>query len=125
MPVPGAINAILLNGFLKEHDAFLEDQKKAPKPEAALAAVNQQLKEQGAKIEKVSARLEFTKAMPALVRGTRCAAAGPGEHRKSSRRSPRRTASTLTSVLQIFRPNFFSSSASEIWIMVGRPCGQQ
>ena len=24
-----------------------------------------------------------------------------------------------------FRPNFFSSSPNEIWIMVGRPCGQQ
>jgi hypothetical protein len=69
VPVPGAINAILLNEFVKEHDAFLEDQKKAPKLEAALAAVNQQLKEQGAKIEKVSACLEFTKPMPALVRG--------------------------------------------------------
>jgi hypothetical protein len=26
---------------------------------------------------------------------------------------------------QIFRPNFFSNSAREIWIIVGRPCGQQ
>ena len=26
---------------------------------------------------------------------------------------------------QTFRPNFFSNSASEIWIMVGRPWGQQ
>ena len=26
---------------------------------------------------------------------------------------------------QTFRPNFFSSSDSEIWIIVGRPCGQQ
>jgi hypothetical protein len=26
---------------------------------------------------------------------------------------------------QILRPNFFSNSAFEIWIMVGRPCGQQ
>jgi hypothetical protein len=25
----------------------------------------------------------------------------------------------------ILRPNFFSSSRSEIWIIVGRPCGQQ
>ncbi len=24
-----------------------------------------------------------------------------------------------------FRPNFFSSSPNEIWIIVGRPCGQQ
>jgi hypothetical protein len=24
-----------------------------------------------------------------------------------------------------FRPNFFSNSTSEIWIIVGRPCGQQ
>jgi hypothetical protein len=28
-------------------------------------------------------------------------------------------------LLQTLRPNFFSSSAFEIWIMVGRPCGQQ
>ncbi len=26
---------------------------------------------------------------------------------------------------QILRPNFFSNSTSEIWIMVGRPWGQQ
>jgi len=64
-----AINATLLNEFLKEHNAFLEERKKVRKLEAALATVNQQLKEQAAKIEKVSARLELTKAMPTLVRG--------------------------------------------------------
>ena len=32
----------------------------------------------------------------------------------------------LTLILRYtFRPNFFSNSASEIWIMVGRPWGQQ
>src|SRR5262249_2307922 len=47
-----AINAMLLNEFLKEH-------QKVQKLEAALAAVNERLKEQGAKIDKVNAKVEF------------------------------------------------------------------
>src|SRR6266513_143864 len=50
-----AVNAMLLNEFLKEHTAFLEEQHKVQRLEAALAAVNKRLKEQEAKIEKVSA----------------------------------------------------------------------
>jgi len=52
-----AINAMLFNEFLKEHDAFLQEQKKVRKLEAALATVNQQLKEHAAKIEKISAAI--------------------------------------------------------------------
>jgi trimeric autotransporter adhesin len=49
-----AINAMLLNEFLKEH-------QKVQKLEAALAAVNERLKEQDAKIDKVNAKVELTK----------------------------------------------------------------
>src|SRR6266480_767310 len=63
-----AVNAMLLNEFLKEHTAFLEEQHKVQRLEAALAAVNKRLKEQEAKIEKVSAHFELTNAAPKLVR---------------------------------------------------------
>ncbi len=61
------INAMLLNEFLKEHKAFLEEQSKVQKLEAALAAVNERLKEQDAKIEKVSTQLEIKKQAPQVV----------------------------------------------------------
>ena len=50
-----AVNAMLLNEFLKEH-------RKVQKLEAALAAVNKRLREQDAKIDKVNAKVELTKA---------------------------------------------------------------
>jgi prefoldin subunit 5 len=52
---------MLLNEFLKEHKAFLEERRNVQKLEAALRAVNQRLKEQEAKIERVSAQIEVTK----------------------------------------------------------------
>ena len=52
-----AVNAMLLNEFLKEH-------RKVEKLEAALRAVNQRLAEQDAKIQKVSARVEVSKSAP-------------------------------------------------------------
>jgi hypothetical protein len=62
-----AVNAMLLNEFLKEHKAFLEEQSKVQKLEAALAAMNSRLKEQDAKIEKVSAQLKASTATPQIV----------------------------------------------------------
>jgi hypothetical protein len=55
-----AVNAMLLNEFLKEH-------KKVNKLEAELAAVSARLKEQDAKIDKVDAKVELTKAAPQMV----------------------------------------------------------
>ena len=55
-----AVNAMLLNEFLKEH-------KKVEQLEAALAAVNERLKEQDAKIDKVNAKVELTKSAPQVV----------------------------------------------------------
>jgi trimeric autotransporter adhesin len=60
------INAMLLNEFLKEHNAFLEERSKVQQLEAALEAVNARLKEQDARIEKVSAQFE-NKQTPTLV----------------------------------------------------------
>ena len=51
------VNAMLLNEFLKEH-------KKVAKLEAALEAVNERLKEQEAKMQKVDASLELNKTTP-------------------------------------------------------------
>ena len=66
-----AVSVMLLNEFLKEHKAFLEEQRKVQKFEAALAAVNKRLKEQEAKIERVSAQIEITKAAPQVVGNSR------------------------------------------------------
>jgi hypothetical protein len=55
-----AVNAMLLNEFLKEH-------QKVQRLEAALAAVNERLKAQDAKIDKVNAKVELTKSAPQMV----------------------------------------------------------
>jgi len=52
-----AVNAMLLNEFLKEH-------RKVEKLEAVLDTVNQRLAEQDAKIQRVSAQLELSKSAP-------------------------------------------------------------
>jgi hypothetical protein len=59
---------MLLNEFLKEHKAFLEEQNKVRKLETALAAVNERLKEQETKIEKVSARIDVNQSAPQVAR---------------------------------------------------------
>ena len=69
------VNAMLLNEFLKEHKAFLEEQRKGLEQAASIAALNAtvaeqqkgikvlatQLKEQASQIQKVSDRLEHLK----------------------------------------------------------------
>jgi hypothetical protein len=55
------INAMLLNEFLKEHKAFLEERSKVQQLEAALEAMNARLKEQDARIEKVSNQVEMSR----------------------------------------------------------------
>ena len=55
------INAMLLNEFLKEHKAFVEEQRKVQRLEAALDSVNQRLKKQEARIEKINAQVETSR----------------------------------------------------------------
>jgi hypothetical protein len=63
-----AINMMLLNEFLKEHKAFVEEQDKVKKLEAGLEGLLATVKEQAARIEKVSGQVEAGR--PVLARGT-------------------------------------------------------
>jgi len=55
-----AVNAMLLNEFLKEHRKVQEQEKR-------IDALTAQLKEQAAQIQKVSAQIEMTKPAPQVV----------------------------------------------------------
>ena len=64
-----AVNAMLLNEFLEEHKAFVEEQRKVQQQEktitelkAGMEALAATVKEQGSQIQKVSALLEVSKA---------------------------------------------------------------
>jgi len=57
-----AVNAMLLNEFLKEHKAFAEEQHKVEKLQATVANLLTTVKEQTAQIQKVSRELEMNKA---------------------------------------------------------------
>lgn len=62
------INAMLLNEFLKEHKAFIEEQGRVKKLEEGLAGLLATVKEQAAQIEKVSAELQSRKPIQSLAR---------------------------------------------------------
>ena len=66
---------MLLNEFLKEHKAFVEEQRKVQGLEAKLAKQEKnftaRLQEQDAKIQQVSAQLELNKAAPQTVLNNR------------------------------------------------------
>ncbi len=62
-----AVNAMLLNEFLKEHKASVGEHEKVEKLEATVAVLVATVKEQAAKIQKVSARLEASKPAPQVV----------------------------------------------------------
>jgi trimeric autotransporter adhesin len=69
-----AVNAMLLNEFLKEHKAFLQEQRKVQKLEATVSqqqkgmeSLTTQLKEQAAQIQKVSAQIEARPRLQGVV----------------------------------------------------------
>jgi hypothetical protein len=69
-----AVNAMLLNEFLKEHRAFLKEQLKVEVQEKTIAelksgmtALAATVKEQASQIQKVSAQLEASKPAPQVV----------------------------------------------------------
>jgi len=83
-----AVNAMLLNEFLKDHKALLEEQRKVQKQEATISelkstvaeqnvtiaqqqkgmkAVTSRLDEKASQIQKVSAELEASKPAPQIV----------------------------------------------------------
>jgi hypothetical protein len=68
------VNAMLLNEFLKEHNAFVEEQRKVEAQEATIAelkagmkTLTATVKQQASQIQKVSAQLEVSKAAPQTV----------------------------------------------------------
>ncbi len=58
------INAMLLNEFLKEHTAFVEEQHKVERLEATVASLVVTMKEQATQIQKVNARLRLSESAP-------------------------------------------------------------
>jgi len=62
-----AVNAMLLNEFLKEHKAFVEEQGKVERLEATVAGLAATIKEQTTQIQKVSAQLQLNKSAPQTV----------------------------------------------------------
>ena len=62
-----AVNAMLLNEFLKEHRTVQEQQSKIALQENQIAALTASLREQATQIQKVSAQLEMIKPAPQVV----------------------------------------------------------
>ena len=62
-----AINAMLLNEFLKEYKALLEEQCKAQELEANAARQQKQIEGLTAGLQKVSTRIELRKPAPQTV----------------------------------------------------------
>jgi trimeric autotransporter adhesin len=69
-----AINAMLLNEFLKDHKAFLQEREKVEKLEATIAqeqknmeVLSAHLKEQDLRIQRISAQIEINRAGPGVV----------------------------------------------------------
>jgi hypothetical protein len=62
-----AVNAMLLNEFLKEHREVAELKASVAKQRKDMEAMAAQLKEQAAQIQKVSAQLEASKPAPQVV----------------------------------------------------------
>src|SRR5256714_1184532 len=69
-----AVNAMLLNEFLKEHKAFLEEHRTVQEQGATISDLKEEIasltttvKEQAAQIQKVSAQVEMSKPAPQVV----------------------------------------------------------
>ena len=62
-----AVNAMLLNEFLKEHKAFIEERHKVETLEATVASLVATVKEQAHQIQKVSAQVEIVRPAPRVA----------------------------------------------------------
>ena len=61
------INAMLLNEFLKEHKKVQELEATVGQQQRRMEVLTDQLKEQAEQIQKVSAQLEVSKAVPQVA----------------------------------------------------------
>jgi len=66
-----AVNAMLLNEFLKEHRELAELKSTVAEQRKGMEAMAAQLKEQASQIQKVSAQLEASKPAPQVVLNAR------------------------------------------------------
>jgi hypothetical protein len=62
-----AVNAMLLNEFLKEHHAFVKEQRKVAQQQEEIDLLKVELKEQRALIQKVSDKVELKGSAPQMV----------------------------------------------------------
>ena len=62
-----AVNAMLLNEFLKEHKRVEALQATVAQQQKGMEVLTAQMKEQAAQIQKVSAQLELSKSAPQTV----------------------------------------------------------
>jgi len=62
-----AVNAMLLNEFLKEHRKNEEQEKTITELKSGMTALAATVKEQASQIQKVSAQLETSKPAPQMV----------------------------------------------------------
>ena len=62
-----AVNAMLLNEFLKEHKALIQEQNKVSKLQATVAEQQKQIEALTAGLQKVSAQLEVSRSAPKTV----------------------------------------------------------
>jgi hypothetical protein len=65
-----AINAMLLNEFLKEHRKNEEQEKTIAELKSGMTVLAATVKEQAAQIQKVSAQVELSKPAPQTVKNT-------------------------------------------------------
>jgi trimeric autotransporter adhesin len=61
------VNAILLNEFLKEHRAFIEEQHKVAQQQEEIDFLKAELKEQRSLIQKVCDRMEMNRSKPGIA----------------------------------------------------------
>jgi len=62
------VSAMLLNEFLKEHRAFVEQQQKMEEQGATIAHQQKQIDALTAGLQKVSAQLEMNNSVPQVAR---------------------------------------------------------
>jgi len=62
-----AVNAMLLNEFLKEHKAFVAEERKVQEQGVTIARLQKQIEALTSGLQKVSAQLELSKSPPRTV----------------------------------------------------------
>jgi len=65
-----AVNAMLLNEFLKEHKAFVAEERKVQEQGATIARLQKQIEALTSGLQKVSAQLELSKPRPRTVQNS-------------------------------------------------------